>query len=253
LQPDVFLVKIRAMSSQEQIRQPEEIREAQLPRSLRGYDEAATRRLLGEIADGVQALMTERDTLREQVRRLENGLREDNESPEVIGNALLAAKRAGEELIVEASKGAEQITARAKAEGEVLFEEARRAAADIERSVVEQRAELEGERQRLRQEAGDWRNKVDAERETLLAQARADGESILSESRRKLEELRLEEETLQRFMAERQGQLVGLLRSALEQLDGLGTTIELYRESGDRELSDALKPKARSESEPRAS
>ena len=161
-------MKIRAMSSQEQIREPEEIREAQLPRSLRGYDEAATRRLLGEIADGVQALMTERDTLREQVRRLENGLREDNESPEVIGNALLAAKRAGEELIVEASKGAEQITARAKAEGEVLFEEARRAAADIERSVVEQRAELEGERQRLRQEAGDWRNKVGLRQQVFL-------------------------------------------------------------------------------------
>jgi cell division septum initiation protein DivIVA len=240
------------MISQEQFRLPQEIREAQLPRSLRGYDEAATRQLLGEIADGVQALMTARDTLLEQVRRLENGLREDNESPEVIGNALLAAKRAGEALIVEASKGAEQITARAKAEGELLFEEARRAAADIERNVVEQRAELVGEQQRLRQEADDWRKKVDAERETLLAQARADGESILSESRRKLEELRLEEETLQHFIAERQGQLVGLLRSALEQLDGLGTTIELSRESGDRELSDALNPRARSESEPPA-
>ena len=228
---------------------PLEIREAQLPRSLRGYEEGATRQLLVEISDSVQALMTERDTLREQVGRLEKGLREDNESPEVIGNALLAAKRAGEVLIAEAMKGADQITARAKAEGEQLLEEARHVAADAERNVLEQRAELEVEQQRLRQEAGDWRKNVDAESETLLAQARADGEAIVSESRRRLEELRLEKETLERFIGERQRQLVGLLRSALEQLDGLGPTIELSPETVDRDLSDALKPNVRSEVE----
>jgi cell division septum initiation protein DivIVA len=226
-----------------------EIREAQLPRSLRGYDEGATRQLLVEIADSVQTLLTERDTLRDQVGRLEKGLREDNESPEVIGNALLAAKRAGDVLIAEAKKGAEQIMARAHAEGEQLLEEARRVAADVERSIVEQRAELEVEQQRLRQEAGDWRKNVDAESETLLAQARADGEAIVSESRRRLEELRLEKETLERFIGERQRQLVGLLRSALEQLDGLGPTIELSPETVDRDLSDALKPNVRSEVE----
>jgi cell division initiation protein len=224
-----------------------EIREAQLPRSLRGYDEEATRQLLVEIADSVQTLMTERDTFRDQVGRLEKGLREDTESPEVIGSALLAAKRAGELLIAEARKGAEQIVARAQAEGEQLLEDARRAAADVERNVLEQRAELDVEQQRLRKEAGDWRKNVDAESETLLAKARADGEAIVSESRRRLEELRLEEETLERFIGERQRQLVGLLRSALEQLDGLGPTIELSPETVDRDLSDALKPDVRSE------
>jgi cell division septum initiation protein DivIVA len=249
LQPDLFPVKIRAMSTQGPTRQPEEIREAQLPRSLRGYDEAATRGLLVEIADCVQALMTERDTLREQVGRLENGLRADDESPEVIGNALLAAKRAGEDLIADASKGADEITARAEAEGEQVLEEARRAAAEVERNVVEQRAELEREQHRLRQEAGDWRKKVDAERETLLAQARADGEAIVSESQRSLEELRLGAETLERFIGDRQRQLVGLLQSALEQLDGLGPSIKLSPETGDRDLSAALKPDVRNKVE----
>jgi cell division septum initiation protein DivIVA len=249
LQPDLFPVKIRAMSTQGQTRQPEEIREAQLPRSLRGYDEGATRQLLAEIADGVQALMTERDTLREQVGRLENGHREDDESPEALGNALLAAKRAGEVLIAEARMGAEQITARAKAEGAQLLEEARRATADVERNVVEQRAELEVEQQRLRQEAGDWRKNIDAESETLLAQARADGEAIVSESRRRLDELRLEAEKLERFIGDRQRQLVELLQSALEQLDGLGPAIALSPEAADRNLSDALKPTVRSEVE----
>ena len=99
---------------------PASIREASLPKSLRGLDEAATRTFLNKVAETVQTLMNERDKLRESLLETERA-RIDPENPAAIGNVLLAAQRAGEELVAHAYATAEQITAGAKEASERLL------------------------------------------------------------------------------------------------------------------------------------
>src|SRR5690348_5255943 len=89
---------------------PAALRDASLPKSLRGFDEAATRTFLSGAADTVQALMDERDKLLQVLEARKDEPRADREDPAVIGNVLLAAQHAGEELVAHARTTAEQIT-----------------------------------------------------------------------------------------------------------------------------------------------
>lgn len=52
---------------------PQEIRDAQLPRSLRGYEEGATRRLLGDVAAAYERSVNQCDELRRQLDEQEAG------------------------------------------------------------------------------------------------------------------------------------------------------------------------------------
>lgn len=129
----------------------QEIRDAQLPRSLRGYDEAATRRLLGELADAYERVLVERDELRKRVDELAAGEEEEKlrrrveeleqalagheESEQVVSRALVAASRAGEELRQEA-----------EAEAQGILDEARRSAEETRREVDDRRSSFETER-----------------------------------------------------------------------------------------------------------
>ena len=93
---------------------PERIRDAELPRSFRGYDEAATRALLGRIAAAVESLLAERDELRARLDRAGGASTEDGS--ESVGNALVAATRAAEEIVAEAEGERERLLEQATAE-----------------------------------------------------------------------------------------------------------------------------------------
>jgi len=189
----------------------EQIRTSELPRSLRGYDEAATRKRLAEIASSYERMIMERDELRQRVEdletsaaaredydevvseraelgrrvdeleriagerdelelrvdelttslasrgdyeslatdrdalqrrvaELENALADRSESEEVMARALVAASRAGEDLLNEAMAEAEAIIAKASLSAE-----------EVEREIEQQRQHFERDREELRE------------------------------------------------------------------------------------------------------
>jgi cell division septum initiation protein DivIVA len=196
------------MTSTRSLISPAAIRDASLPKTLRGFDETATRRLLSEVAETVQALMDERDTLRQSLEEPKQEAHGDPQDPAAIGNVLLAAQHAGEELVAHARTTAEQITAGAAEASERLLEETRRITAEAERELDVRRDEL----QRLRVD-------LDAERQRVVDEARAEAEELVTQSRARLDALVAEEQTMREFVADRRKEFVDMLQSALDQVD----------------------------------
>jgi cell division septum initiation protein DivIVA len=209
---------------------PSGIRNASLPKSLRGFDETATRKLLAEVATVVESLTAERENLRRQVESLQAAAASDEltsasadaeENPEVLGNAILAAKRAGDELLAAAQQEADEILSAAAAEAGRLAEQARADTADRERELDRRRAQFERERADHEQAVSEWSTKVESEREAITAQARAEVDAVVAAEERKLGELLREEEELRALIATKQMQFVSMLRSALAELEAL--------------------------------
>lgn len=195
---------------------PEEIRRASLPKALRGFDEAATMRLLTDVADSMQSLVSERDRLRRQLEEAETRAG-GSDDPTVIGNALLAAQRAGEQLL----------------------EQAREAAAKITADADERRHELEREHGRLSQELAELGKTAERQREEIIARARAEADELMALGNQRLVDLRREEETLRSFIEDRRARFIELLQSAL------GNVERLYEPTSSADLSATLASRLR--------
>ncbi|MGH3002410.1 MAG: DivIVA domain-containing protein [Gaiellaceae bacterium] len=90
-------------------RTPQEIRDAELPKARRGFDETATRELLAEAAAGLTAANRERDDLQRQVDELKKTVAESPTEAELIGRVLLTANHVAEDLVEKAREEAEKI------------------------------------------------------------------------------------------------------------------------------------------------
>jgi len=170
---------------------PAQIRDASLPKSLRGFDEEATRKLLSRVAETVQTLMDQLDKLRRSLDEAKEA-RVDPEDPIVLGNVLLAAQRAGEDLIAHARATAAQSTGEAQEKRERLLEETQRSAAEAARKLEERRKAYEAEHARLRDGLDESRAKLEAERRSVLAEARSAADRAAAEGRERLEAVQRE-------------------------------------------------------------
>ena len=242
-----------------QARIPSAIRSASLPKSLRGFDEHATRTFLGEVAAVVESLTAERENLRRQLETLQAAqivreetsvVSEADESPEALGSAILAAKHAGEELINAAQEEANQIRAAAAAEADRLAEQARASTQDIERELADERARLERDRADHEREIDEWSAKVEAEREAAMQRARTEAEALLSAQEQRLTELIHEEEEISRLISEKQTQFIAMLQAALAELEPLVHGDEAGG-AGDGDLPRALRARVDSRSRSR--
>src|SRR5207253_10844034 len=142
---------------------PSDLRGAELPRAFRGYSIEATRELLEEAADELNAAIAKRDRLAEEFHRFQTEHAgappgQSVEPERAIGEALVAATRAAEELRELATRDAEQAVAEAKAaaqrEAEALLDDARTEAERLRAEGEGQRRELAAEAGRLRRESG---------------------------------------------------------------------------------------------------
>lgn len=203
------------------IRSAAQIRAATLPRSLRGLDERATRSLLERVADAFDGLCKERDKLLKELESLRAPRDPDAPTAESIGNTLLAANRAAEDLVAEATQKAAQIVAEAETERERIFEQMRTAAFDVDHEVNAERAKLEEERKGLQAEKDRWQTQVESERATLLAEARAKAEETVAAAQARLVMLREETAELQAFTTAKRNEFIDLTRATLERLDKL--------------------------------
>ena len=206
------------MATDRSLMTPAAIREASLPRSLRGFDETATRKLLNDVAQTVQ-------TLTDQANDLRRSLDETNKQPgavpadpTAIGNVLLAAQRAGEELVAHAHATANEITAAAQEASERLLEEARRSAAAAEQKLEERREAHELEHARLRDELDEARANLEAERRAVIDDARVEADHVARQSRERIDALQREEQALRELIADRRREFAGMLHTALDRI-----------------------------------
>ncbi len=160
---------------------PPQIRDAELPRALRGFDVHATRGLLADAAAALSAVTRERDDLHKQVEELSVRASQNPTDAERLGAVLLTAKRAADELIVKAEEDA----ARIRADAEL-------AQADAERK-----------------------------RNELFVQARAQADELVKDAAAKVESLGREAEEQRRSISAHREEFIAFLRSALEQLESV--------------------------------
>ena len=160
---------------------PPQIRDAELPRALRGFDVHATRGLLADAAAALSAVTRERDDLHKQVEELSVRASQNPTDAERLGAVLLTAKRAADELIAKAEEDAASIRT-----------DAELAQADAERK-----------------------------RNELFVQARAQADELVKDAAAKVESLGREAEEQRRSISAHREEFVAFLRSALEQLESV--------------------------------
>ena len=197
---------------------PAAIREASLPKGLRGFDETATRKFLADVAETVQTLVDQRDKLQRSLDEMNEQPLVDPADPTTIGNVLLAAQRAGEELVAHARATASQITAEAQEASERRLEEVRRSAADAEQELEERREAFKLEHTRLRDELDESRANLEAERRGVIDEARAEADRFAAQSREQVDALQREAQALTEFIAGRRSEFADILHSALERI-----------------------------------
>ena len=172
---------------------PPQIRDAELPRALRGFDVEATRALLADAASALSAATRERDDLRKQVDELGEQASRNPTDAEQLGAVLLTAKRAGDELIAKAAEDAAE----------------------------------------LRAEAEQSRVEAEKQRTSLLVQAQAQADDLVREGAATAQSLGQEAEELRHSIAVHRQEFVAFLKSALTQLEDVESVAPVVAETGD--------------------
>ena len=139
---------------------PQQIRDADLPKAMRGFEEGATRALLANAAGALTAAVRERDDLLKQVADLSKQAAENPTDAETIGAVLMVAHRAGEDLLAQAADEAAQIEAGAERQRDELLVQAR---GQIEALVAEAGTGI----QALRDEDAGLRRAIATNRQEL--------------------------------------------------------------------------------------
>jgi cell division initiation protein len=125
---------------------PVEIRHVRLPRRPLGYERRATDGLLEQIASSFEDVWRERADLRDEIERLEDELQRHREVEEALRNTLLSAERMADEFRAQAHR-----------EADLILEEARQKAREVEGGAEAERERVQAEIRRLRSLRSDVR------------------------------------------------------------------------------------------------
>jgi cell division initiation protein len=162
---------------------PNDIRQRELPRSLRGYSEAETRQLIEEAAAAYEAAVADLERARESVSRHEGDV-------EAIVKTLATAERAAEKMVDEAKKEAAAILAEARATAKKMTAEAQAV-----------------------------RDQLAPERESMVERAQAEAALIREAAEQQVEALKEEQERVHASIEGTRRQFVGLVEAALARLE----------------------------------
>ena len=183
---------------------PADLRSADLPRSIRGYDVEATRSLIGQAADQLQSARATNDRLEEKISQLEEELRQlgqdrgasppPEETERRIGEAFMAATQAADELRQQARRDADDTVLEAR---------------DVAQEILDEAVE---ERESITKDA-------DARAEAVLKQAQNEAQRMLAEGEQERQGLKEEAERLRRLTDEMSASLRSLLLGMLEKFD----------------------------------
>jgi cell division septum initiation protein DivIVA len=104
---------------------PTQIRDADLPRVRRGFDEAATKSLLAAAASALSTAIRERDEFKNKNDELRANIAAPPPDAETIGAVLVTAHRTAEELVAKAVEEAAGMQAAAESQRDMILLEAR--------------------------------------------------------------------------------------------------------------------------------
>jgi cell division septum initiation protein DivIVA len=110
---------------------------------MRGYDRAATDRLLKEIGESYEEIWLERKALREQVEQLRSEVEELGERDRLVDEAVVPTERTAEETRVESQREADTILEEAKAHAEELRRLAGQERKQLESALSHSRAAID--------------------------------------------------------------------------------------------------------------
>ncbi|MDA8102808.1 MAG: DivIVA domain-containing protein [Nitrospiraceae bacterium] len=208
------------------------IREAQFREKMRGYNPEDVDTFLEQVAKGVEILEDRNRKLGDRVTKLENDLNEALEAGPVGEPAPAAAApaqanvEASQELLEifqMAKRTADEVVARAKSEADALLSDARRNAADLERTArAEVTAMREAETERLAGEVREFEAKRDALLEELHRLA-----DLASGARAKVRE------ALAEAMASMEASFSGLYQEESASTDAETSDVDVADFSGD--------------------
>ncbi|MEO0255382.1 MAG: DivIVA domain-containing protein [candidate division WOR-3 bacterium] len=123
---------------------PIEIRNADFPRSLRGYDPEKVREFLKTVAEQMEELIRENLTLNERIRDLDSKVEDYRRMENIMKEALLTTQKTTEELKKNAQREAELIISNAKIESEKILENTRRELQKLREEIELLKSKKEG-------------------------------------------------------------------------------------------------------------
>jgi cell division initiation protein len=118
-----------------------DIQRQEFTRVLRGYDREEVRTYLNIVAEEVAALQRERDSFDQQVQNMQGLLDEHRQREAILKNTLLTAQRVSEEIREVARKQSENTVKEAEMQADRLLELAQGRAHEVERGILDLRAQ----------------------------------------------------------------------------------------------------------------
>jgi len=108
---------------------------------FRGFDPDEVRAFLGAVAEEMAAAQRERDEIEQQLRHLELIVNEHREREAILKNTLLTAQKAAEDIRESARREADTVVKQAELQGDRLLELAQGRAHEVERGILDLRAQ----------------------------------------------------------------------------------------------------------------
>lgn len=120
---------------------PMDIQRQAFGRKVRGLDPDEVRAYLNIVAEEVAALQMERDRLHHEVQEVKSLLEEHRQRETILKNTLLMAQRVSEEIKENARKQADSVMKEAEIQADRLVELAQNRAHEVERGILDLRAQ----------------------------------------------------------------------------------------------------------------
>ncbi|MGZ8709150.1 MAG: DivIVA domain-containing protein [Thermoanaerobaculia bacterium] len=128
---------------------PLEIQKQTFSRALKGYSPDEVRAYLHLVAEEIERLLRENDRLGRDVGMLREDVEDHTNRERILKDTLLSAQKVAEDLTANARKEAELIVKDAELLAERLISQAQQRVADLEKSIGDLRMERRAARNKL--------------------------------------------------------------------------------------------------------
>jgi len=120
---------------------PTDIQRQSFGARFRGFDPDEVRSFLAAVAEEMVEAQREKDAVEQQLRHLELIVNEHREREAILKNTLLTAQKAAEDIRETARRESDTIVKQAELQGDRLLELAQSRAHEVERGILELRAQ----------------------------------------------------------------------------------------------------------------
>jgi cell division initiation protein len=120
---------------------PMDIQRQVFSNRMRGFDRDEVRTYLTLVAEELAGLQRERDAFEQEVQSLRSIVEEHRQREQILKNTLLTAQKVSEEIREGARRQAEAVVREAEVQADRLVELAQSRAHEVERTIVDLRAQ----------------------------------------------------------------------------------------------------------------